>query len=262
MKAPKYLLKFIKREHLQYFLDEGLYMNAAGYFAAKGYEENDNQNDIYEGLATFPYTKLSKGKTSVERYDEAKTEFDRLCACAPQFYNVYKGRQLPIWCCTGIEEKDILDGVFKIDNRVLRDFFRENYEEGRAVLLDCEKFLELVLKSKDEHDIKYGFVNYHNIHTSFCSFADSGNWWDSVFYKRKDLCYQKEFRIAIQANCRPNSVKVIVDHVETEMLDPQQSYQAHKHIVPDIALAVVKIFDVGQVKNDSNFLWFEIEGGI
>lgn len=29
---PKYLIKFIKEEHLNYLLDIGLYMNAAGYY--------------------------------------------------------------------------------------------------------------------------------------------------------------------------------------------------------------------------------------
>ena len=88
---PKYLLKFIKEEHLEYFLNKGLYMNAAGYFSVRGYEDDGNQSDIYEGLATFPYRELpKKEKTRAERYKEAKTDFDRLCAGAPCFgYNVY-----------------------------------------------------------------------------------------------------------------------------------------------------------------------------
>ena len=260
IKLPKYLLKFIKSERLEYFLNRGLYMNAAGYFAVKGYEDDSNQSDIYEGLSTFPYKELpKKEKTQAERYQEAKTDFDRLCAGAPIIgYNVYKGRRRPVWCCTGIDESDVVDGQFKISNKVLKDFFQEQTTNARAVLIDCEKFMRLLLENPDEYSMAYGYVNYYDLRNSKGDCSNSNVWYDSIFLKKSELKYQKEFRIAICRNCEENTKSVIIDHMNMEVLDHENPYNAYEYKLPNVKTTALKTFDISKLKTDEEYLYFEV----
>ena len=93
----KYLIKFIKKENLQYLLKEGLYMNAAAYYAlierGKG-----KQADKYEGLASSHFL-------------------------------MYKNRNRPVWCCTAIKENVIAENVIKLDKRLFEDFFRGRFKK-------------------------------------------------------------------------------------------------------------------------------------
>lgn len=260
VKLPKYLLKFIKEEYLKYFLNTGLFMNAAGYFAVKGYEDDSNQSDIYEGLATIPYIELpKKEKTQAERHQEAKTDFDRLCAGAPIIaYNVYKGRRRPVWCCTGIDESDIVDGQFKISNKVLKDFFQERTTNARAILIDCDSFMKLIFDNPDEYTMAYGYVGYNDLHKNYANLSDSGVWCDSIFIKKIELSYQKEFRVAICRNCEENIKTAIIHHLQTEMLDPENPYNAYEYKLPNVESTVLKIFEISKIKTDYEYLYFDI----
>ena len=257
---PKYLLKFLKRERLDYLLTKGLYMNAAGYFSAMGYEGDDNQNDRYEGLASLPYREMpQREKTVQERLAEAKTEFDKFCAKAPIIaYNVYKGRRRPIWCCSSIEENDICGGIFKIDKKVLYDFFKGDTQNGVAVLIDYDAFLNLIKSNPDEYETIYGNVVYNNIHKVRGSFINSGVWWDSIFNKRDDLSYQKEFRIAICRNCNENLEDVIIDHIKMQTLKKNDPYEAYEYKLPNIQTMVVRIYNVADLVQDEMYIYFDI----
>ena len=260
LRMPQYLLKFLKREHLDYLLNIGLFMNAAGYFSATGYEKNDNQNDFYEGLAIFPYRELpQREKTVMERLAEAKTEFDKFCAKAPIInYNVYKGRRRPIWCCTGIDKEDISDGIFKIDKRVLYDFFKNTPQNGVAVLITFDDFLNLLKSNPDEYETIYGYVDYRNIHKINGCLANSNAWWDSIFTKRIDLSYQKEFRIAICRNCKENLEDIIINHVNTRTLKKDRPYREYEYRLPNIQSVVAKIFNVSELPQDNKYLYINV----
>ena len=256
----KYLLKFIKKEHLDYLLFQGLYMNAAGYYPAMGYKENDNQNDVYEGLSSFPFRDVPmQEKTIQERLDEAKTEFDKFCACAPVIgYNEYKGRHRPIWCCTGIEEIDIINGVFTIESKILWDFFKSECQNGCAVLIDYIRFMELIKNNPDEYEMIYGYVDYRNIHKIRGNFTDSGVWWDAIFNKRDDLSYQKEFRIAMCRNCDENLEDVVIDHLKMQTLNKDNPYIAYEYKLPNIQSAVVRIYSITELQQDDKCIYFDL----
>lgn len=263
IELPKYLLKFTKEEYIEYFLNRGLYMNAAGYFAVKGYEDDSNQSDIYEGLSTFPYRELpKKEKTQAERYQEAKTDFDRLCASAPIIgYNVYKGRRRPVWCCTGVDENDVVNGQFKISKKVLKDFFQEQTTNACAVLIDCKKFMNLIFENHkpDDYTLTYGYVDYNDLHKCYGDFSDSGVWYDSIFIKKIELSYQKEFRIAVCGNCEENLKKKVIDHFEVEVLDKDNPYVPYKYKLENIDSTKIKVYRMDDVLSDDEFLYFEIK---
>lgn len=257
---PQYLLKFLKKEYLKDLLKTGLYMNAAGFFAAKGYEKEDNQNDVYEGLASFPYITIpQKEKTVQERLSEATTEFDKFCATAPIIsYNEYKGRRHPIWCCTGIEKGDVKDGIFRMDKRVLDDFFKGNPQDGVAVLIQFDSFIDLVKSHPDEYQLVYGYVDYNDIHKVKGDLTNTGVWWDSIFNKRSDLAYQKEFRIAICRMCEENLEDAVIDHLKTQVLNKNKPYQEYEYALPNVKSTVVRVYEINKLKVDDQYIYFNI----
>ena len=124
----KYLIKFIKEEHLKYLLTVGLYMNAAGYYALME-DQQSKQADKHEGLGCS--------------------------SCL-----MYKNRNRPVWCCTAIEEDDIVNNFIKLDKRIFSDFFGDDLGKGKLVLFEYESFLKSFIAHKDKYRSAYGCVNY------------------------------------------------------------------------------------------------------
>ena len=253
---PKYLLKFIKKSYLDSFLFDGLYMNAAGYFSAMGYENNGgNMGDKYECLSNFPYIELPQNeKTQAERYAEAKTQFDRMCAAAPIIgYNVYIGRNRPIWCCSIVNDSDIEDGSFKFDKRIVKDFFPESTQDAYAVLIDYDRFIKHIHNNPDKYTIRYAEVCYHNI---FNEFGSEGS--NSIFYKNVDLNYQREFRIVILRRCRMYERSIIKNEIKTHILSPKTPYKAYFYKLPNINSMVVRKYTIDSLKQDDNYIYFSL----
>ena len=253
---PQYLLKFIKKAYLDVFLNDGLYMNAAGYFSVKGYENQvGNMGDKYECLSTFPYIEpLKKEKTPAERLQEAETDFDRLCAISPVIgYNVYIGRNKPIWCCSVVNNSDIEHGSFKFDKRVVRDFFPESSHDAYAVLIDYDSFIKHIHNYKDKYTMEYAEVCYHNLFERK-RIRES----DCIFFKNIELSYQREFRLVISRRCRVYERNAIIDGIRTRVLSPKTPYKAYFFKLPDINSMVIKKFVIDNLKQDEKYIYFDL----
>jgi hypothetical protein len=210
---PKYLIKFIKEEHLNYLLDIGLYMNAAGYYIPNK-ELQEKQADAHEGLC-FPY------------------------GCA------YKNRNRPIWCCTAIKDNEIQNNTIVLDKKLFKDFFGRNLGVGRLVLFEYKTFIEYFLKNKDKYRSAYGCINYYPYQYFRNCFA-STDWSDCLFRKDSEYAHQKEFRIAIDRECKRIFENEEIDGVNCEVL---KSYEAYEFPFPNLR-AISKVYNADELPFD------------
>ena len=169
--AKRYLIKFIKERYLDDFLNNFLYMNAAGFFADEAIK--NGQGDIYECPAS-------------------------------NSYQIFQGRNYPIWCCSYIEEDEIKNGYISFDKRIISDFFDTN-DSFCCVIIEEKQFAELFSKSAKDNYIsvnsyEYGPVDYIKLSSDNKNDAiqmlSSKNKLEALFRKRSDYAYQKEYRIA------------------------------------------------------------------
>lgn len=168
-KHIKYLLKFLKPEHLDYLLNAGLYMNQINYFTTPQ-EKDDGQFDCWESL--------SSGEILM-----------------------YKNRNRPIWCCTAITEADIIEKRIKFDSRLLTDFFKRDFSCVKMVLIDFDSFIHKIYSQPDEYTMAFGLVTYYDHPLQIGERLFSGDWSDTMFLKHKKYSYQREFRVAINRAC-------------------------------------------------------------
>lgn len=212
---PKYLIKFIKEEYLQHLLTQGLYMNAAAYYALME-EKESKQADKYEGLAS-------------------------------PLLAMYKNRNRPIWCCTAIGDKAIENDTIKLDNRLFKDFFDNELESGRLVLFEYESFLTHFLANKDEYRSAYGCINY----IPYRYFKDcfvSDDWSDCIFRKDISYSYQTEFRIAIDRACE----EIVGEReIEGRTYETLKSYKGYPFPLPNLA-SISKVYKANELCYDGN----------
>lgn len=210
---PKYLIKFIKEEHLNYLLDIGLYMNAAGYYIPNK-ELQEKQADAHEGLC-FPY------------------------GCA------YKNRNRPIWCCTAIKEDEIKNNTMTLDKRLFEDFFGDDIEKGRLVLFEYAAFEKYFLANKDVYRSKYGCINYYPYQYFKNCFA-SNDWSNCLFRKDSKYAHQKEFRIAIDRECKRIFEDEEIDGINCKVL---KTYKAYEFPLPNLR-AISKVYNANELPFD------------
>lgn len=213
-KVPKYLIKFIKEDYLQYFLTQGLYMNAAAYYAVM--EKHNKQADKYEGIATSSHL-------------------------------MYKNRNRPVWCCTAIKEDSIKTNSIKIDKRLFEDFFDNDLEKGYIVLFEYKSFIEYFLANKDEYRSVYGCINYLP-YKNFKNCFISDDWSDCIFRKDISYSYQTEFRISIDKPCEE-----IVGEIEIEgkTYETLKSYKAYLFPLPNLS-NISKVYKATELYYDGN----------
>ena len=217
----KYLIKFIKKENLQYLLKEGLYMNAAAYYAlierVKG-----KQADKYEGLASSHFL-------------------------------MYKNRNRPVWCCTAIKENAIADNVIKLDKRLFEDFFEEDLKNGCLVLFEYESFLRYFLYNKDKYRSAYGCIHY----LPYQLFEDcfvSDDWSDCIFRKNIDYSYQSEFRIAIDRPCE----EITGTHeIDGKIYETLKSYKPYYFSLPKLE-KISKVYNAIELDFDGEFYFLRL----
>lgn len=207
---PKYLIKFIKEEHLKDLLEKGLYMNPAGYYALIE-EEESKRVDKQEGLACSS-------------------------CCA------YKNRNRPVWCCTAIEKDDIVNNIIKLDKRIFSDFFGNDLEKGRLVFFEYETFLKSFIEHKDKYRSAYGHINYLE-YKYFKDCIGTDNWSDCIFRKDISYSYQKEFRIAIDRECERIFADEELDGMICKTL---KSYKAYFFPLPELG-KISKVYNVNEL---------------
>ncbi len=221
----KYLIKFLNNKYLDYFLNNGLYMNSVDYFTHL--KDTSNQGDKYEGLAIAP----------------------------PQKYNNFsKNRTKPIWCCVSVDESDITCGIFKIDSRVIKDFCNNSIEDGVIAIIDYEKFISMLHEYKDEYEMIYGSVNYIDLKAKSFDLFMSKYWYDVLFIKDSRFSYQKEFRLAICRNCVAAEKEVTLYHIKTTIID---SYLPYEYKLPNLK-KISKILQLKDIIQDSQYLYIEL----
>lgn len=213
----KYLIKFIKEEHLKYLLTVGLYMNAAGYYALME-DQQSKQADKHEGLGCS--------------------------SCL-----MYKNRNRPVWCCTAIEEDDIVNNFIKLDKRIFSDFFGDDLGKGKLVLFEYESFLKSFIAHKDKYRSAYGCVNYLE-YKYFKNCIDSDDWSDCIFRKDIRYSYQKEFRIAIDRECKGIFEEKEIDGIICQTL---KSYKEYSLPLPNLE-KISKVYSVNELSyNETDY---------
>ncbi len=218
---PKYLIKFIKEEYLEYLLTKGLYMNAAMYYALME-EKKGKQLDKYEGLASPTHL-------------------------------MYKNRNRPVWCCTAIEDNDIKNNTIKLDERLFEDFFDNDLENGCLVLFEYESFVEYFLANKDEYRAAYGCIRY----LPYRYFKDcfvSDDWSDCIFRKDISYSYQTEFRIAIDRACEEIVSEREIDCKTYEVL---KSYHPYHFSLQNLG-KISKVYKANELYYDGNYYFLRL----
>lgn len=216
----KYLVKFLNRQYLNYMLNDGLYMNPAYYYVFSNCETN--QSDKYEGIASLPL----------------------------RSNNLHKNLAKPIWCCVGIDEQDIIDNKFKIDRRLLEDFFKNDIANGVLVVIDYNKFINHIHQFPDEYEIRYSNVAYVDFGTTQFDVFISGKWYDSLFVKSEKYSYQKEFRLVIYRNCKPIYKDIVLQRIPTQILE---SYQPYEYRLPNLKSISSTVNAIDLLRENNNF---------
>ncbi|MDE6411962.1 MAG: hypothetical protein K2L02_05465 [Clostridia bacterium] len=211
----KYLIKFVHREHVDYLLHKGLFMNQVNYYVNPRKKE-DGQYDCWESLSS----------------SELK---------------LYKNRNRPIWCCTAILIDEVKGGVIKLDKRLLSDFFKDKIEDGRLVLIDFKSFIDKIYLYPDEYTMNFGRVNYYMHPKQIGERFFSDDWSDSIFLKLSKYSYQKEFRVAINRACEIKTEKRKVFRFFE--IDAVTSYEPYEYALPDLQ-SISKTFTTKEIYDD------------
>lgn len=219
---PKYLIKFIHKDFLQYFLERGLYMQAAAYYSLKGTTDS-KQYDWAEGLAS-------------------------------NTVRMYKNKNRPIWCCVGIEESEIQKNIIKLDKKMLKDFFYSSIDDGYLVAFDCKTFLQHMIAYKDEYAMDYGYVSYRPYQYYDEKMFTSDDWLDCLFTKHIDYKYQKEFRIAINRCCEEITEQSLRGHKSYEIL---KAYKAYEYLLPNLK-SISKTYKAVDLLTDEKYIYFDL----
>lgn len=158
-----YLLKFVSKDcYADFLLDGKMLMRQAKYFRA-----------------------LEEGRGDMM---EAALSHD-ICMYGDSDYLIY--------CLSCVEEDDIQNGVYRIDEKLIKDFDCEN---GYLVLIDFKEFKKNLRYSEtcgyslDGGKIQYGKIPFRLMDYLF------RNPGANLFIKRPAFKYQKEYRLVVYRN--------------------------------------------------------------
>lgn len=118
----------------------------------------------------------------------------------------YKNFNMPIFCMTGVQE-EVKDGIYKFDNRIIRDFQCEN---GYVVIIRYDDFIEKLPKFDEGKRGYLGYVDYREIKQDeeLIFLIDSTGL--NLRIKRPDLYYQHEYRLVFPEHLYQPTEKAIL----------------------------------------------------
>lgn len=175
MKELQFIIKFFgKMGYMDTFLKEqSFFACPAGYYCT--IEGNDQGDEREASVISKPLTPVYK-ETCV--------------------YDIKKGLGYPIFCCYGIDKKDVEnDYIIDIDKQCISTFMGDN---GCAVLITYEDFCEAINTCREAMDHKD--VEYYNFITFEMEkdFLFSKCKYKPLFFKQNRYSYQKEHRIIFE----------------------------------------------------------------
>ena len=163
----RYLIKFVsKKEYAEQLVKGELFTRPAGYYEELEFKEGVGQGDRCEGL--------------ISGVGQIKMRMDH-----------------PIFCLYSVTEDEIVEDTIKISTDLIDTF---KCIDGYAVLIDFNKF-ENLLKSKEfTFNIRFGPVHYGYIPDELMSDFFSYKLESNLFIKVPRFSYQKEYRIEFVEN--------------------------------------------------------------
>ena len=115
----------------------------------------------------------------------------------------------------------------------------------KLVLFEYETFEKYFLANKDIYRSAYGCVNYYP-YQYFKNCFTSDDWSDCLFRKNSEYAHQKEFRIAIDRECKRIFEDEEIDGVNREVL---KSYEAYEFPFPNLR-AISKVYNADELPFD------------
>ena len=158
MTAPEYLLKFVpKYEHAESLVNGIIFTRPAGYYIALEQGQGDwQESTIVSGM---------------------------MC---------YKNYNMPIYCMVGVQQEEISGGVYKIDNRIVRDF---HCECGYVVIMRYSDFNARLPIFEDGKRGYCGYVEYRTIEHDETPQLLIDSTGINLGIKNPELYYQHEYRV-------------------------------------------------------------------
>ncbi|MGG1189083.1 hypothetical protein ABE189_19025 [Bacillus subtilis] len=219
IQVPPLLFKFINKENLSDFINEGnLFFKNTGFFIDLEEKDGDtifgdkyegshfrhidpNRHSIFIGYKGKSIPVEFEGGYFTKKYESVR-DFQLTCFVAPNFED--------------FTNKD--NKTFRIKNSVIEELKREFKDRAVIVIHNPDGFVDALKESAEKNTLglKVGKVNYFDPRSE--TPLDDKEFEEDIalafFYKRKTYQYQREFRIVTQQPIKKDNIKIHIRNIK------------------------------------------------